>query len=111
MLFLLVVVPVAAVIVSNVTSISALVGLQLEMDIHSVYSKSSLVNKTFLTIWALVLFLIIRCMSCSHVKFHPSDFNSTFRTSRLLYVNPNMVLEVVSIQKCFITCVTLKLFF
>ena len=79
MFLLLMLVSVTNVIVSNVTPISALVGLQLEMNIHSVNFQSFCVIESFSTVLALILFLIIWSVHVSNVSLQ-SVFKEIFST-------------------------------
>ena len=100
-------VSVASVVVCNVTAVSAVVGPQLQMDIHFVVFKCSFFYKAFPTILTLKWFLIIRSVSLHHVKFKASYFYSAFWTRSFVFMGHLMSLKIMNKYECFATLVAL----
>lgn len=104
-------VPIACVIVSNVTAISASVWPQLEMNIHFMFLDSPFFQESFATELATMSLVLVPCVHGVHVSLHVSHLHTAEVTllNLLHAVPPDMRLEAHFVVKSLATLFTATL--
>ena len=87
MLPLLVLVPVAPIIVSHLTAVSALVRSQSEVHIHLVVFQLLILIEPFPTVFTSILLVHVFHVNCLVVLFNVFHHNSTYIACSFLYMD------------------------